>query len=189
MSSAPPGIDELASTLIQARTAIGITQNELHKRTGISREAIKGYESGRNKPGSRELRLLCEALHVSPNMLLFGTETPFEPKGELFDMMQKSGQLDWAKLATLFQLLTAKEKESIFFLIESILLGRQSREELAKKLHMSEAMSALFAQMLAHGKAIQEGSKKPEEIDIEADMQKVVEFIDRRADDHGIKPG
>ena len=64
----------IANELINARTALGFTQVQLAEVSGVSRSAIKGYESGRNMPGSRELRALCVALAVTPNQLLFGVE-------------------------------------------------------------------------------------------------------------------
>lgn len=181
MSTVPPTLDELASTLVRARSALGITQNELHKRTGISREAIKGYESGRNKPGARELKLLCEALHVSPNMLLFGTESPFESNGELYDLMYSSGQLDMVKLIALYGLLTAKEKSSVSFIIESILLGRHSYEELKKKLDALEAMSAMM-NALVTGAQEAENSKTP--LDVDGMAEKLDKFLDKRSKNH-----
>lgn len=47
---------------------------------GISRLAISRYEAGRFIPGARELRILCEALGVSPNWLLLGTESERWPE-------------------------------------------------------------------------------------------------------------
>lgn len=40
---------------------------------GISRASLVRYESGDTMPGARELRILCEALWVPANWLLFGT--------------------------------------------------------------------------------------------------------------------
>ncbi len=70
-----------ASALIKARTDKGMTQAQLSELSGVSRSAIKGYETGRNMPGARELRWLCRTLEISPNLLLFGTETPFKTVG------------------------------------------------------------------------------------------------------------
>ncbi|WP_413438753.1 helix-turn-helix domain-containing protein [Sulfuriferula sp. GW1] len=42
---------------------------------GISRAALFRYESGKILPGARELRILCDALGVSPNWLLRGKES------------------------------------------------------------------------------------------------------------------
>lgn len=186
MSASPSTLDELASTLVNARAALGITQNELHKRTGISREAIKGYESGRNKPGARELKLLCEALQVSPNVLLFGTESPFESKGALYDLLSENGQLDWMKFSALFTLLTVKEKLSILTLIESLLLGRHSHEEIMERVKSIEVMSGLFAAMVAQAKQVQSGER--ESIDPREMANQLEEFMESRTKDHK-KPG
>lgn len=45
---------------------------------GISRAVISLYEKGTNRPSPRELRLLCEALQLTPNYLIYGTDHPFE---------------------------------------------------------------------------------------------------------------
>jgi transcriptional regulator with XRE-family HTH domain len=42
---------------------------------GISRTSIIRYESGETLPGARELRILCEALWVAPDWLMFGRVT------------------------------------------------------------------------------------------------------------------
>lgn len=39
---------------------------------GISKASIVRYESGDSLPGTRELRILCDALWVTPNWLLMG---------------------------------------------------------------------------------------------------------------------
>lgn len=45
------------------------------EKKGISRTAIIGYEQGTSKPGLREIKLLCEVLRISPNWLIYGTES------------------------------------------------------------------------------------------------------------------
>src|SRR5690606_4832477 len=75
-----PSPTAFASELIKARTELGLTQSKLAEQSGLSVSAIKAYESGRNLPGARELRELCQALQVSPNKLLFGTEAPFKER-------------------------------------------------------------------------------------------------------------
>lgn len=73
-------LDIVAIELRRAREAKGISHSELHRQTGISRPVLFGYETGRTKPGAKELRLLSEALGVTPNRLLFGTDEPFKPQ-------------------------------------------------------------------------------------------------------------
>jgi transcriptional regulator with XRE-family HTH domain len=72
--------------LRDARTAVQLTQGELSERTkladkegtGISRNVIAFIEQGRTQPGPKEIRLLCEALRITPNRLIYGEDDPFE---------------------------------------------------------------------------------------------------------------
>lgn len=45
---------------------------DTHEGKGISPPSIARYESGANQPGGRELRLLCEALAVTADWLIYG---------------------------------------------------------------------------------------------------------------------
>ena len=121
-------LDPLAVELVRARKDAGWTQNELHQRTGISRDAIKGYESGRNMPGSRELRVLCEVLGVSANRVLWGRDefqTAAGPvKGLFVDPLMEQTTMA-IRMFILVGLLTKQEQEAIFTLIEPIIVGRK----------------------------------------------------------------
>lgn len=74
--SAADKTDALPLELKSAREAKNLTFSDLSRATGISRTALHDYESGRSKPGARELVKLCEALQVTPNRLLLGSENP-----------------------------------------------------------------------------------------------------------------
>jgi len=59
------GPRELAVRLIGARSAAGLTQEELADRTGLSVRAIRNLETGRtSRPHPQSLRLLAEALRI-----------------------------------------------------------------------------------------------------------------------------
>jgi transcriptional regulator with XRE-family HTH domain len=59
------GARDLAGTLIGARSAAGLTQEELADRTGLSVRAIRNLETGRtSRPHPQSLRLLTEALRI-----------------------------------------------------------------------------------------------------------------------------
>lgn len=73
--------DSIAVEIKKAREAKGLSFSDLHRLTGISRTTLHDYESGRSKPGARELLRLCEILEASPNRLLLGTETPYIGSG------------------------------------------------------------------------------------------------------------
>lgn len=77
---------ELGRRIQQTREAKRITQGDLSLLTkglddeekGISRAVISLYEAGTNRPSPKEIRLLCEALQVTPNFLIYGDEHPFD---------------------------------------------------------------------------------------------------------------
>lgn len=75
-SQAPSIEDGIGIRLKTAREAKSMSQSDLHGKTGLSRTVLINYEAGRHKPGARELRLLCDALEVSPNQLIYGSEEP-----------------------------------------------------------------------------------------------------------------
>lgn len=116
----------VASALIKARADRGLTQADLAEQSGVSRSAIKGYETGRNMPGSRELRALCTVLRVSPSMLLFGSEQPFGeshgwPWGQPIPDIIKANKM---ALALLADLLAPDELQSLVSLMHSLATGR-----------------------------------------------------------------
>lgn len=82
----------LGKRVAERRNAKGLTHDGLAKLTklldrkggtGISRTTIRGYEIGLYKPGTRELRLLSQALEVSPNWLIFGGEHESSQPGQV----------------------------------------------------------------------------------------------------------
>jgi DNA-binding Xre family transcriptional regulator len=60
------------SRVYARRVALGMTQEELERRTGLKPTAISHFECGRRKPCLKNLLLLCGALECSPNDLLLG---------------------------------------------------------------------------------------------------------------------
>lgn len=73
--------DALPAELKNAREAKGLSFSDVHRVTGISRTTLHDYESGRSKPGAREIVKLCDALEISPNRLLLGSETTYVGTG------------------------------------------------------------------------------------------------------------
>lgn len=77
---------ELGDRLQRAREAKGLTQGQLADLTkrsdkdekGLSRAVISLYEAGTNRPGPREMRMLCEALRVTPSYFIYGEDDPFD---------------------------------------------------------------------------------------------------------------
>ncbi|WP_180125476.1 helix-turn-helix transcriptional regulator [Rhodoferax sp. BLA1] len=126
--------------LIKARSLTGLTQSQLSEKSGVSLSAIKGYETGRTLPGARELRELCQALKISPNMLLWGTETPYAPSNEqLFNGLEdEDKRINRFRLASLTALLTFTERQAIQTLVEGLVIARHGEKRVRELLTDSE---------------------------------------------------
>jgi transcriptional regulator with XRE-family HTH domain len=137
--------DSIAHELVRARKALGWSQSQLHEQTGISREVIAMYETGRNKPGAREIVRLCEALKISPNKLLIGNDeyipstTPIRRGLTDTEAREVKKQM---RLIVLLSMLTVEERNAMLTLIESIIIGRDGGEDkIRKKFIGIDAMS------------------------------------------------
>ncbi|MCZ8253422.1 MAG: helix-turn-helix transcriptional regulator [Hylemonella sp.] len=120
----------ISSELKKARARVQLSITDLHKKTGISRTVLQGYEAGRFAPGSPELKKLCETLNVSPNQVIFGREAPLEDKSALADFVGDLGKAqNTARLTIAAQLLTPSELRAMLSLIESIALPRLGGKE------------------------------------------------------------
>lgn len=123
----------IAAELSTARQRAGITVAELHRRTGISRTVLQGYEAARFAPGSIELKKVCEVLGVTPNRVVFGDEKPLEVKPLLESYIgDLSKAVNVVRLGTIFQVLTTQEQGAVIALIESIATPRMGGVEQMK---------------------------------------------------------
>lgn len=60
------------------------------ERQGITATTLLRYEQGKVLPGAREMRILCDALDVSADWLLFGFENPMDITfAEGFDLLRR----------------------------------------------------------------------------------------------------
>lgn len=67
--------------LKEIRRQAGIEVEELSEKTGISKTALWGYESGRRSPDPETLCVIADALDVSLDMLVRGKEK--DPTGKV----------------------------------------------------------------------------------------------------------
>lgn len=169
---------EVGRRLVQARSGFGLSQQAVSTRSamldsdgvGISRATLSLYETGTNKPGAREILLLCEVLSVSPNWLLFGSESParaLQPT-TLFlagDDLDISVRLALATLA-----LNQTDRDSIANIVFSMLTSKLGDVKLAALMMMSHVMKeGLLAEVL---RIVGEGS---ESLPLDQLLQKFVE--------------
>lgn len=139
---------EIGRRIYEARNGLGFSQQAVHVRSrmvdadrlGISRAALSLYERGINKPGAREITLLCEVLHVSPNWLLYGSESPaktLQPTTIFLvgDDLAISTRLAFAMLA-----LNPSDRDSLANLVFSMLTGKLGDMRLSMLMTMSNMM-------------------------------------------------
>jgi transcriptional regulator with XRE-family HTH domain len=122
-------LDIVAIELRRARELKGLSHSDLHRQTGISRPVLFGYENGRTKPGAKELRLLSEALGVSPNRLLFGVEEPFKPQAGIRSLVKLRNSpvsmlLGMFLIPTALAVLDDDQVESLLTIISSMVESR-----------------------------------------------------------------
>lgn len=90
---------------------------------GISRTSIRGYELGTYKPGAREIRILCAALHVSPSWLLFGGEDESPQSASMLSGDQGGTRARWADLVMpliAYSQLAPAERKQVRDLVETL---------------------------------------------------------------------
>lgn len=140
---------EIGSRIAAARNGLGWSQHALHTRTkladaegkGISRAVLSLYETGTNKPGSRELRLLCEALKVTPNWVLYGTETPASTIQPSLEFMRGNDLKLSVRLAFAMLAVDPKVREALAVIIFSSLEKQLSDIQLSSLMTMAGMVS------------------------------------------------
>lgn len=141
-----PTPSTFASELISARTERGLTQGQLSTLSGLSLSAIKAYETGRNLPGARELRELCQSLEISPNKLLFGSEFPFkEPSfDDIFVDQPGSELISHGRVTALLRLVTSDERQAALTLLRSLASARHGEAKVKAALVEADSFFAVL---------------------------------------------
>jgi transcriptional regulator with XRE-family HTH domain len=147
-----PRVDKLAleigRRISEARNGLGFSQQAVQTRTkmadtdgvGVSRAALSLYETGTNKPGAREITLLCEVLHVSPNWLLYGSESPAKTLHPTTIFLAGDDLAISTRLAFAMLALNPTDRDSLANLIFSMLTGKLGDVELSSLMLMANMM-------------------------------------------------
>lgn len=144
--------DPIALEIKRAREERDLNISDLSRLTGISRTVLFGYEAGRTRPGAREIRLIAEALKVSPNRLLFGREEPFEVRKGISPLVGLASSNPVAAVAASIFLLpiaaaVLREEEKVAFMSLLMAMVEARDKEAFKKIRaftevFSEAMGS-----------------------------------------------
>lgn len=136
---------EVGARLVEAREGLGLSQQAVAVRSkmadpggeGISRSTLSLYETGINKPGARELVILCETLKITPNWLLYGADSPAKTLQASLDFLRGS-ELDVApRVAFALLALDPEERDSFASLILAALNRKLGDVRLASLLMMA----------------------------------------------------
>lgn len=151
---APSPEDGIAGRLRALRERYKLSQTQFHQRTkeadpegkGISRTVLIGYESGKFKPGARELRILCAAFNVGPGWLLLGSDGNGEDdleglKAGLFGGLGEPDLADVFRLALGLAALKPHEREAIGSLVHSLSNARRGAPSAEAINWLAEAMA------------------------------------------------
>lgn len=154
-------VDKLAQAIgrriSEARNGLGFSQQAVHTRSkmvdaeglGVSRAALSLYETGTNKPGAREITLLCEVLKVSPNWLLYGSESPAKTLQPTTIFMVGDDLAISTRLAFAMLALNPTERDSLASLVFSMLTGKLGDTQLSMLMTMANMMrDGINAQLL-----------------------------------------
>lgn len=86
---------EMGNRITTRRRHLGISQNVLAEKIGISNNHMSNIERGREKPSFDVLISLCNTLRVTPDYLLMGSMHPQGVPQNLVDSVQKKTLLCW----------------------------------------------------------------------------------------------
>lgn len=82
-----PGVEVLGNKIKRAREDAGLSQEDLGKAVGVSREAVSNWESGKSMPRPKRWRRLTEVIPITKETLrelASGGDDPHDPEaGEL----------------------------------------------------------------------------------------------------------
>ncbi len=155
-----------------------MSQSQLAERSGVSRNTLMGYESGRNKPGVRELKSICEVLQVTPNRVIFGSEEPFKQKSALEELGLSDEDLESAMFPVMLNMLARDERQAVLTLIHNLLEARHGDDYKTAIGALKAAMSAIkdAAEPVSSALmgALDEEAMQKLNANVEASIQKVI---------------
>ena len=76
----------IASTMKNARNTVGITQEQLAERIGVSARHIMNLEGSQNMPSATVLFRIIRELNIDPNLIFFPEKT--EKESDLADLVR-----------------------------------------------------------------------------------------------------
>ena len=107
----------LGDRVKKARTARGLKQSELARKTGIHQKAIFKYENGQVLPNAENLKKLVKALEISTDYLLF--------EHSEMTSIPKVSQPDLYERYLVLESLSVEERNAAILLLDALIARRQ----------------------------------------------------------------
>jgi len=146
---------ETGSRIAAARTAAGLTQQELADKLFVSRHLVSKWEQGLRRPDLKTAELIAEALNVPPDSIISREECIF---GELQAIVPKGTELEGERLSALISrfLRQRTETEADFFISRYYLLHSFSEIAMDHGMGENQVRSRLSKTVKRLGKFLKE---------------------------------
>jgi transcriptional regulator with XRE-family HTH domain len=108
---------ELGLTIKAARESLNISQDELADKVGVTRSAVSAWESGKNGPGRKRIKLLADALGLTQLELLSGKlPTPQKASGTLVAVQSNGDEIQIVDIASVAPVLWTKTRQRVLLI-------------------------------------------------------------------------
>lgn len=110
-------MSELGLTIRTAREGLGLSQDELADKVGVTRSAVSAWESGANGPGRKRLRKLADALGLTQVELLSGKlPTPQKASGTLVAIQSDGDEIPILDIKSVAPVLWTKTRQRVLLI-------------------------------------------------------------------------
>lgn len=139
--------NQIGERIKQARTTLELTQIGLAQKASLSRSAVVHYEQGNAVPGGVELVKLAEALKLSPNYLLSGSDNFFESQSIDHALASDDVNITIARTAICLSALDREVRESISKLLMGLVKAKLNKREYQEFTKAINSVSELIPKM------------------------------------------
>ncbi len=134
----------------QMRKERGLTAVQMAKESGVPRDTINVIEKHGHKPRLDELLKLCQYLEVSPNWLLYGSDSVNYARHVQANLITKKGEIDITeqliRMSFFYSMLSPHERSAVNIMLTGMLRGSGRTDEDFEAIHrtadsMADALS------------------------------------------------
>lgn len=141
---------QVADRLKEARKLREMTQKELSKASGLSVDAISRFERHRGPIHLPDLLKLCQGLRITPNWVLYGTESTRYALHIQANLLTPAGEVDHTRevvrMSTLFLGLHPEQRRALEITLTAMLRANgHSDDDIRQICNAADTLSAAFS--------------------------------------------